>query len=188
MAIKNIIASAFAVAAFGSIAMAQNGQPVQPPKDGGMPRPGMERMGRGERGGMMGGRMRGGMNFEKLNLTDAQKQRIQAIQTAAKTSREANKAQFEEMGNLMRLKREGLLTSEQGIRLTALQAQSQTQMKANADKVQSDILAVLTADQRTLIDQMKNERGNGRRMRGGMPGMPMPSGRPNGAAAPPSEM
>lgn len=190
MSIKNIIISGFAVAAFGAVAMAQTGQPNQAPK-GAMERPGAGKMDRGGRGdrpgrGMMGrgmGMRRGGMmNFERLNLTDAQKQRIQAIQASAKNSREANKTQFEEFGNLMRLKREGLLTSEQGTRLTALQVQMQTQMKANMDKMQADILAVLTPDQRTLLEQSRNQRPGGDRMRGPRAGQtPMP----NGGAPPP---
>lgn len=190
MSIKNIIASALAVAAFGSIAMAQSGQPNQPPREG-MRKPGDQRMEKGPRGGGSG-MMRGGMgrgrmmSFDRLNLTDAQKQRIQAIQASAKNSREANKAQFEEMGNLMRLKREGLLTTEQGTRLTALQAQMQTQMKTSAEKMQADILSVLTPDQKTLLDQMKNQRpGRRNGMRGETlrPGQaPMPN---SGGATPP---
>lgn len=189
MAIKNIIISAFAVAAFSSIAMAQTEQPNQPSEKV-MRKPGVQRMekgkrtnrrqGMGMRRGMRGGAMgmrRGSMrmmNFDRLNLTDAQKQRIQAIQASSRGSREANKSQFEEMGNLMRLKREGLLTSEQGTRLTALQAQMQTQMKANMEKMQADILSVLTPDQKTLLNQMRNQRSGGRGMRGGMmrPGQP----------------
>lgn len=193
MSIKNIIISGFAVAAFGTVAMAQTGQPNQAPK-GPMGRPGAEKMERGPRGGgergpgMMGrgmGMRRGGMNFERLNLTDAQKQRIQAIQASAKNSREANKAQFEELGNLMRLKREGLLTNEQGTRLTALQVQMQTQMKAGMEKMQADIMAVLTPDQKTLLEQsrMQGPGGERGRMRGGQrPGQPP---MPNGAGAPP---
>lgn len=193
MSIKNIIISGFAVAAFGTAAMAQTGQPNQAP-NGAMERPGTGKMERGPRGnggpgrGKMGGGMgmrRGGMmNFERLNLTDAQKQRIQAIQASAKNSREANKTQFEEFGNLMRLKREGLLTSEQGTRLNALQVQMQTQMKANMDKMQADILAVLTPDQRTLLEQSRNQRMGGDRdgMRGPRSGR---SPLPNGTGAPP---
>lgn len=178
MAIKKIIVSAIAIAAFGSAAFAQTPQPNQPPKEG-MIRPGAGKMERGLRGGngrrlgMMrrgAGMRRGGMmNFDRLNLTDAQKQRIQAIQASARNSREASKSQFEEMGNLMRLKREGLLTSEQGTRLNALQVQMQTQMRANAEKMQADILAVLTPDQKTLLGQIRNQRTEGRRMRGEMP-------------------
>lgn len=189
MSIKKIIVSTFAVAVFGAATMAQTRQPNDAPKSP-MGKPGTERMERGPRGdkgrGMMGrerGMRRGGMmNFERLNLTDAQKQRIQAIQASAKNSREANKSQFEELGNLMRLKREGLLTGEQGTRLNSLQVQMQAQMKSSMDKMQSDILAVLTPDQKTLLDQMRNQRPGGER--GGIPRhrqAPMP----NGAGDPP---
>lgn len=190
MSVKKVIVSAFAVAAFGVVAMAQTPQ-NQPPKQG-MGKPDMPGMNRGQRDGRRPGMMRRGMrrgglmSFDRLNLTDAQKQRIQAIQASARSSREANKAQFEEMGNLMRLKREGLLTTEQGTRLTALQAQTQTQMKANAEKMQADILAVLTPDQKTLLDQMKNQRPDGRGMRGGMmPPRPGQPSMPNRAGTPP---
>ncbi|MGI8467558.1 MAG: Spy/CpxP family protein refolding chaperone [Pyrinomonadaceae bacterium] len=171
MSIKNILLTVSAVAAFGSFAMAQGSQPNQPPRDGGgMKRYGGEKMDKGRRGAEMRGRG-GMMDFNKLNLTDAQKQRIQAIQESARNSGEANKSQFEEMGNLMRLKREGLLTTEQGTRLNALQVQMQTQMRTNMEKMHNDILAVLTADQKTLMEQMGKDREGGRGMRGGMPGM-----------------
>lgn len=133
-------------------------------KSGKMERGRRDEMGRPEmtRGGMM--------NFDKLNLTDAQKQSIQTIQSNARSSREANQAQFQEMGNLMRLKHDGLLTTEQGTRLNALQVQMQTRMRADMEKMRSDILAILTADQKTLLEQNGKDREGGRRMRRGMPG------------------
>ena len=191
MSIKKIFLTGFAVAAFSSLAMAQDAQPNQTPKDG-MRRNGSQRM-EGRRGGfrnemrghgMMRGEM-GMMDFNKLNLTDAQKQRIQAIQESAKNSREANKTQFEEFGNLIRLKHEGLLTAEQGTRLNALQVQMQTQMRTNMEKLHNDILAVLTPDQKTLLEQDKNREG-GRGMRDRMPGTRGRSGgqmMPGGTAA-----
>jgi Spy/CpxP family protein refolding chaperone len=171
MSIKNIIVSIFAVAMFSTFALAQ-GAPPNMPKDGGPKKEGMGG-GPGGRGGfgkdergMRDGGMRGpGMDFNRLNLTDAQKQKIQALQESAMKSRESNKAQFEEMGKLMQLKREGLLTAEQGTRLTALEVQMQTQMKTNMEKMQNDLLSVLTADQKVLFEQMKKEReerGKGR--------------------------
>lgn len=163
MSFKNIVVSVCAAAAFSTFAMAQGGQqPNQPPREMGMGRGGGGREA-GERGmGGMGRGMRkqGGMDFSRLNLTDAQKQRIQSLMDNSKKTMESNKAQFEEMGKLMRLKREGLLTTEQGTRLTSLQAQ----MKTNGDKMQSDLLAILTPEQRVLVEQMKNDRGG--RMKG----------------------
>lgn len=185
MNIKNVIVSAFAVATFSAATFAQV-NPPQPPepanrqergervgkRGGGDKRPGMRRGGM-RRGAMMRGALmrRNRMNFDRLNLTDAQKQRIQAIQASAQNSREGNKAQFEEMRNLMRLKRQGLLTTEQGTRLTALQVQMQTQMRTSMEKTRNDIMAVLTADQKTLLNQMNNQRP----MRRGMMRMERPT-------------
>lgn len=189
MTVKNMIVSALAVAAFGTITFAQTGQSPAPESKMGQPRAErMEKRRGGERkmgmrrGGlrrnemMRGGMRRRGaarwMNFDRLNLTDAQKQRIQAIQASAKNSRESNRAQFEETRNLLMLKRQGLLTGEQGTRLTALQAQMQTQMKANMERTQNDIMAVLTADQKTLLEQMRAQRPMRREMRMRQPAPP----------------
>jgi Spy/CpxP family protein refolding chaperone len=161
MSIKNIVFSILAVAACSSFAMAQGGG--QP-----MPKEGMGRGGDGPRGGMMRGgergmRRGGMMNFERLNLTDAQKQRIQTLLENNRKTMEAGKTQFEEMGNLMRLKAQGLLTTEQGTRLTSLQAQ----MKTTHERMQNDILSVLTPEQKTLFEQSRGGERPGMR-RGGM--------------------
>ena len=160
MSIKNVIVSAFAVAAFSTVAMAQGGGQPNP-----MPRSGdADKMNRGARGfgGDRGFGMRGmgRMDFARLNLTDAQKVRVQALMENLNRTRQTNQTQFQEMGRLMRLKREGLLTTEQGTRLTALEAQ----MKTNGDRMQSELLAILTPEQRTIFEQSNNR---GDRMRGG---------------------
>jgi Spy/CpxP family protein refolding chaperone len=185
MSIKKFVFSALAVAAFSSLSFAQGGQPNQPNRPNQPQREGMGRMegrdfGRGfqmRRPGMMRGGM---MNFDRLNLTDAQKQRIQTIMETNRKNMEATRAQREEIARLTQLRRQGLLTTEQGTRLTSLQAQMQT----NAERTRNEILGVLTPDQRTLFDQMRNDRGNRmrgmrERMRRG-PGMMRP-GRPAGA-------
>lgn len=194
MNIRNLLATLMVIAFAGSIALAQGGQPRQPNQSP----DGMKRgMGRGDGDGRrMPGRMRDGnrggfrgmrgMDFNRLNLNDSQKQRIQAVFDNARRSSEANQTQFEEMGNLMRLKREGLLTTEQGNRLTALEAQ----MTTSREKMRSDILAVLTPEQKTLYEQIGNQprRGGGMmRMRApGAPGQPRMAPRaPN--APPPSQ-
>ena len=191
MTIKNLVVSIFAVAAFGSAVLAQGGQ--QPPREG-MGRGGERQM--GERG-MMRMQVRrpggpGGIDFNRLNLTDAQKQRIQTLLENNRRTSETNRAQFEEMGKLMGFKRQGLLTTEQGTRLTALQAQ----MKTDADRRQNELMAVFTPEQKTLVEQMQNERGRGMRGMGGgqnrrmlqmrrMPGAPNRPNRPNQPPPPP---
>ena len=200
MSIKNIIVSICAVVIFSSFAMAQNGQPNPKPQDGGQKRgemgggrgegmggPGMGGPGMGMRGqggpGMGGPGMGGGMmDFNRLNLTDDQKQKIQTLQTSHKSMMEANKTQMEEMGKLSQLKREGLLTSAQGTRLTALEAQMQTQMKTNMEKMQNDVLVILTPEQKVLVEQMKKQREDG--MKGMRNGGPQQRRGPGGQGAP----
>lgn len=163
MAVKKIVNLVLAVAAFGSFAMAQDGRGANQPRGG-------QRSEQGSAGGNrdFGGRGRGMMgasriDFNRLNLTDAQKQQIQTLLENNRKSFDANRTQFEEMGNLMRLKHEGLLTTEQGTRLTALEAQ----MKTNMDRMHSDLSAILTPDQRTLLEQMQHGGGRGDGMRDG---------------------
>jgi Spy/CpxP family protein refolding chaperone len=191
MSIKNIVFSVLAVAAFSSFSFAQGGQPNQPSRPNQPnqpPREGFGRMERRDFGRGFGMRRPGMMNFDRLNLTDAQKQRIQTILETNRRNMEATQTQREEMARLMMLKHQGLLTTEQGTRLTSLQAQMQT----NAERARNEILAVLTPEQRTLFDQMRNDRGGQRRMmrdrmpmrRG--PGGPIGPVRPGGATqAPP---
>jgi Spy/CpxP family protein refolding chaperone len=193
MSIKNFVALILTFFAFSSLATAQSGggQPNQPPT----PRGGLDRRGDGGSGrGGFGDRQRGGemmrqrrmhtgsgMNdFSRLNLTDAQKQRIQTILETNRRTAETSQAQFEEMRRLMQLRGQGLLTTEQGTRLTSLEAQ----MTGNRDRMRNDILGVLTAEQRTLFEQMQNQRGGGVRgmrermfqRRGGPGGLMRPRG------------
>lgn len=160
MSFKKMFLSALVVAAFSTFALAQGGQPNQMRKDGdGMKRGGERKMGM-MRGGMRMHRGGGMGDFSRLNLTDAQKVRVQSLMESSRKSMESMQAQREEMGKLMMLKRQGLLTTEQGTRLTSLEAQ----MKTTHERMQNDLLAILTPEQKTLFDQMKNERGG--QMRG----------------------
>lgn len=183
MSIKNIFFAILSVAVFSSFGLAQGGQPNQPNQPGGekMRRMMIERRMDGDHVGMMRMRMPGMIDFSRLNLTDAQKQRIQTIMESQRQTAQNNQAQMEEMMKLMQLKRQGLLTTQQGTRLTALEAQ----MTSNHEKFKNDILAVLTPEQKILFEQMQNNRGG--RMRGKMfqrrgpagqnrPGMPMGGG------------
>jgi Spy/CpxP family protein refolding chaperone len=169
MSLKNIVLSILVLAAFSTFAMAQGGtqppnQPNQLPRERGFGRGGREfgREGFGERGPGM--RRPNRIDFNRLNLTDAQKVRIQTLLENNRKSAETNKAQFEEMGRLRGLKREGLLTTEQGTRLTTLEAQ----MKTNGDRMRNDLLAIFTPEQKVLVEQMQNERGGRGEMRRGM--------------------
>ena len=104
------------------------------------------------RGGAMSERL-----AEKLNLTDAQKAQIKAIQ---KETREQNAAFFQSM----RQTREDFRAAKEAndtAKLDALKATFQSQhaqMKQIRDAENQRILSVLTPEQRTQFEQLKAER------------------------------
>ena len=102
-----------------------------------------KRGGKGMRGGMM---MRG---LRELNLTDAQKEQIHTIMEANKP----DKSQFEAIRPLMEARRNGTLTDEQKKQLEDFR----TQQKAKGDQIRTQILAVLTAEQKAQLDKMEQE-------------------------------
>ena len=106
----------------------------------------------GHRGGILNQRM-----AEKLNLTDAQKQQIEAIN---KGFRENNKAVFESARDLRQEFREAKRandTAKLESLKPAMEAQrTQFQQLREANKQQ--ILAVLTAEQRAQLETLKAER------------------------------
>ena len=108
--------------------------------------------GRGHRGGFMSQHM-----AEKLNLTDAQKAQIQAIQ---KGFREQNAQTFEnakELRKQVREARQANDTAKLESLKPAMEAQrTQFQQLREANKQQ--ILAVLTAEQRAQLEALKAER------------------------------
>lgn len=107
---------------------------------------------RGRHGAEFGQRM-----AEKLNLTDAQKQQIEAIN---KGFRENNKAAFEGARELRQQFREARKANDTA-KLDALKPQMEaqrTQMKQLREAHQAQILAVLTPEQRTQWEALKAER------------------------------
>src|SRR5215207_7203376 len=115
----------------------------------------------GRRHGPEGGRRGFGMRaLSRLNLTDAQQTQIRSIHEAA---RQRTGAQRDELRQLFETRRGGgQLTSEQQARAEQLQ----TELRAAHEGVNQQVLAVLTAEQRTQLEQWKQERqsrGPGRR-------------------------
>lgn len=105
---------------------------------------------KGMRGGKHGGdRMMMGALSRLNNLTDAQKAQIKTIFESSKP----NQAQFDEMRGLMQKKRDGSITEQEQARLKEIR----TQMKASAEQTQNSVLAILTPEQRTQFEQMKQE-------------------------------
>jgi protein CpxP len=139
------------LSAFAVTAAAQ--QPQGPPNDRG---PRSERMrgpGRQDREGREGmrGREMGPGLLRELNLTDAQKEQLRA---AGKQNREANRAQHEELRQLAEKRRQGSLTAAEEARVRALR----DEMRASMQKSHEGLLSILTAEQRTKLEQLRSER------------------------------
>lgn len=120
------------------------------------------REGRGGRGfgkrggrGMHGGRHGGGDKMMmralgQLNLSDAQKEQIRGISETFKTS---STTQREELRLLGMKKRDGIITADEQARFKEIR----TQLKASGEQMHNSVLAVLTAEQRAQLEQMKEE-------------------------------
>ncbi len=144
---------AIAVGAFGTFVSAQDStySDSTPPQT--------QKAERGERGGRgrgMRGDKRGGgdrmmmRSLEKLNLTDAQRQQVR---TVFENQRTQNQPQMEEMRGLMMKKRDGVITAEEQNRLKDLRSQA----RLGGEQTHASILAILTAEQRTQLDNMREE-------------------------------
>ena len=149
-----------AVAAFATFAAAQDTTAPQS-SDSVAPQPKTERgygnregFGRGKfgkegRGGKHGDEMMMGA-LRQLNLTDTQKTQIKSVMDS---NRAANQGTHEEVRGLMMKQRDGSITADEQSKLKEYRAQG----KADAEKTHSAILAILTPEQRTQLDQMKEQ-------------------------------
>ena len=101
---------------------------------------------RGGDGFRRGGRMGGGREmraFSQLNLTDAQKAQLKQI---AESYRESNKTLREQL----RASRESADATQR--------EQLRAQFKAAHEKMRAEMLNVLTAEQKTQLEQLKEQR------------------------------
>ena len=152
-AIASLIA---ALSIFGGTVVAQqtqqnNNVTPSPQRD-----PQMRRMMR--RGGMRGGMARG---FRQLNLTDQQRQQMRSI---AQTQLQSTRALRQELRQLMGKHRTGTLTPQEESRARQLRQQ----LMQSRQGVRTQMLAVLTPDQKTQLEQMiKTRRENRARARFG---------------------
>jgi len=144
---SKLITGAIAVSAFAFAASAQDTK-VAPKADGQRAPREMRHDGmRGERMGRRGGP--GGFELRGINLTDAQKDQIHQIHEANKPSQ----AQIDEMRTLREAKKNGTLTADQQARLQALR----TEGKQKAESIHSQILAILTPEQKAQIETRRQE-------------------------------
>lgn len=132
----------FAAAAFA--------QRPMPPQQEGASRPMQE--GRGGRRLGPGKRGHGAMKlFRELNLTDAQRDQMRGIHERAMAS---TKSQHEELRGLRANNQGGPLSTESQARAQALRAEIEQVMRG----AHQETLNVLTQEQRTQLEQLKEER------------------------------
>lgn len=153
MSLKNkLFAGVVAVSALTVAGMAQDTKVVTKDGEAKVERKGgkFDRGMRGHKGGpgMRGGH-RGMGGLRGITLTDAQKEQMKQIHEANKPSA----AQHEEMKTLMTAKRAGTATAEQEARLKAIRGEG----KAKAESVRAQIENILTAEQKTQLEQKKAE-------------------------------
>lgn len=160
---KRVLLSTGAALAFGvAVAAGSFAQQPQQTQNGAPPQGEF-----GKRGGHHGGH---GMNADflnDLNLTDAQRTQVQAIQ--AKYA-DATKAQREELRLLKKQQKQGAtLTAEQQARAETLQ----TQVRASERQERQEIFALLTPEQKATLKAKMQER-KAQRMNGGAPNATTP--------------
>ena len=86
-----------------------------------------------------------------LNLTDAQKEQVQGI---LKSSNETNRPKQEEVSRLRQQSEQGTLSADDQAKLKQLRAD----VRAARQKTHDDIVAVLTAEQRTKLEGIEQQR------------------------------
>jgi hypothetical protein len=109
-----------------------------------------KRGGRGMRGGKHGGDKMMLRSLAQLNLSDAQKEQVRGISETFKTS---TQTQREELRNLGMKKRDGVINADEQARFQEIK----TQLKAAGKQMRDSVLAILTAEQKTQLEQMKEE-------------------------------
>ena len=141
--------------AAGTVAVAQQTQPQSSTVPDAQFKGRAERLARrGERKGRREGiGHRGGMGslIRELNLTDEQRQQTHAIM---QRRMEGTKAQREELFKLREKRIAGTFTAEDEVRAKALHQEMRTAMEG----VRAEMEGVLTAEQKTKLEQLKQER------------------------------
>ncbi|HLL17054.1 MAG TPA: Spy/CpxP family protein refolding chaperone [Pyrinomonadaceae bacterium] len=130
-------------------------------------RMGERRVGRGERRGEGGGRgMMERRALGRLNLSDAQRNRIREIEARYA---ESLHAEHLEIRRLIELRQQGVtLTPEQRERVQELRGQ----LRDSAEKMHNEFLALLTPEQRDQLKRMREEGKERRRQRREADGRP----------------
>lgn len=105
----------------------------------------------GPRGGMMEGRL-----FRQLDLTDAQKEQLKAIRTAAREDSKTYRSQLmENHKKLAELGTDGVFDQAAVEAVASQQADLHKQMIIQREKVKAQMFAVLTPEQKAKFAELK---------------------------------
>ncbi len=153
IALASLIALALAVPF--AVAQSGNGQDNQPKQ-------------RGERRAHGGRHGRGGFGmFSRLNLTDAQKEQMKQIgQSSRERTSPLRKELHAKMQTLRQSEQGGTFNESLAAQTLTETAPLRAKLMAEEFKIRQEMLAVLTPEQKTQLDQMrdqfKSRRGQGR--------------------------
>lgn len=112
----------------------------------------------GFRGGHFGGPMFG-MFFHQLNLTDAQKAQVKQIMSQEKPTLKPLMQQMAQGENQMRtLELSGTFDEGQARTLATQQSQNMTELMVQRARVESELIQVLTPEQKTKLSQLVQQR------------------------------
>ncbi len=160
--IVSTVAAGFAIVSFSAFASAQQDntttnqsqdsvQKQERHQRRGFGKRGEDGFGKEGRGGKHHGERMGMRELRELNLTDAQKQQVRDVMQA---NRQAKPENFQELRQLMQAKRDGTITPEQTEKLKTFKQQ----MRQDAEQTHRQILAILTAEQRTQLEQLRQQK------------------------------
>lgn len=153
MRIKNILLSTFAIIALGSWAIAQESKPAESSETTVKRERGVGQRGFAKEGGKRHGK-RGGFalkGLKKLNLSEAQEIQTKAIFENYKTRFQPVR---EELKNLVSKKRDGIISLDEEARLKQLK----TELRDSSKQMQTEIMNVLTDEQKNQLKQMREEK------------------------------
>ena len=152
---KNLFGISGIILACGVVAFTQEPQPQTPSTQDAVRKERIERMEQGRRGMRHDGMGRRGAGLghlrRELNLTEEQRQQSRAIM---QRRLESVKTQREELFKLREKRIAGSFTADDEARAKALRQEVRTAMEG----VRTEMAGVLTAEQRTKLEQLKKER------------------------------
>ena len=151
---KSLISVLGIILAFGTIVLAQQTQTQAPAADARLKSRSERFAERGERRGhrqRMGHRGGAGHLMRELNLTDEQRQQSRAIMQRRLAG---TKSQREELFALREKRIAGTFTADDEARAKALRQE----MRASMEGIHAEMEGILTAEQKTQLEQLKQER------------------------------